>query len=142
MSDMLLMIFLGDIDDIVMQVIPQTQFTPLPDALCLIISDLERWGILASFPEIQLRLCEVYRGMHQPPDDLIHETLAKLMKEGKVFQRGTTGRNLLIRFIMTMTMKLFLFPLKHLHIHIYNDKQWKYGKVKKSWTYISNIMIK
>ena len=35
-------------------------------------------------------------------------------------------------------MKLFLFPLKHSYIHC---KQWKYGKVKKSWSYISHFPI-
>ena len=38
---------------------------------------------------------------------------------------------------ITMTIKLFFISIEtftHSYIH---DKQWKYGKVKKSWTYLS-----
>lgn len=49
-------LFLGDIDDCVVQPTPQTQFTPLPEALCDVIMDLTSQGQSATIENIKLQL--------------------------------------------------------------------------------------
>lgn len=71
-----------------MQVIPQTQFIPLPDALCLIIMDLNNRRIVATLDTIKEKLVEWYREMTMPNDQLIFDTLGALIRERKVFHSG------------------------------------------------------
>ncbi|KAL3877588.1 hypothetical protein ACJMK2_035284 [Sinanodonta woodiana] len=80
---------IGDINGIHMQVIPQTQFIPLPEALCLIIMDLNNRQILATLDVVRERLYQWYQGMHLPSDQLIYDTLGALIRERKVFHTGS-----------------------------------------------------
>ncbi|XP_046549606.1 uncharacterized protein LOC124259517 isoform X2 [Haliotis rubra] len=80
---------IGDVNGIEMQVIPQTQFIPLPDALCLIIMDLNNRRIVATLDTIKEKLVEWYREMTVPNDQLIFDTLGALIRERKVFHSGT-----------------------------------------------------
>ncbi|XP_071106007.1 uncharacterized protein [Haliotis cracherodii] len=80
---------IGDVNGIEMQVIPQTQFIPLPDALCLIIMDLNNRRIVATLDTIKEKLVEWYREMTMPNDQLIFDTLGALIRERKVFHSGT-----------------------------------------------------
>ncbi|ELU02255.1 hypothetical protein CAPTEDRAFT_54960, partial [Capitella teleta] len=89
----------GDVHGIMMEAIPQAHFTPLPEALCQIISDitrsacedvnlLKRLNAGASLDAILDRLQESYRAMQQPSEHIVYETLGNLMKERKIFHTG------------------------------------------------------
>lgn len=56
-----------------MQEVPQTQFIPLPEVLCLIISGLNRLGQPATLSSIIENLQEEYSGMTIPKQVLINE---------------------------------------------------------------------
>ncbi|KAH3863375.1 hypothetical protein DPMN_026360, partial [Dreissena polymorpha] len=77
-----------DVNGIEMQVIPQTQFIPLPEALCLIIMDLNNGQIVATLDTVCERLKHCYQGIHLPSNQLVYETLGQLIRERKVFHTG------------------------------------------------------
>ena len=81
-------LLVGDVNGIQMQVIPQTQFIPLPEALCLIIMDLNNNQIVATLDTVceKLQLC--YQGHHLPGNQLVYDTLGTLIRERKVFHTG------------------------------------------------------
>lgn len=78
----------GDVNGIEMQVIPQTQFIPLPEALCLIIMDLNNSQIVATLDTVYERLKHSYQGIHLPSNQLVYDTLGQLIRERKVFHTG------------------------------------------------------
>lgn len=79
----------GDVGGIQMQVVPQTQFIPLPESLCLIIMDLNNNRIIATLDLIRERLAHCYGpDMQLPNDQLIYDTLGQLIRERKVFHTG------------------------------------------------------
>lgn len=49
-----------------MQEVPQTQFIPLPEVLCLIVSNLNRLGEPATLTKIVSSLTDEYDGMCIP----------------------------------------------------------------------------
>lgn len=79
---------IGDVNGIEMQVIPQTQFIPLPEALCLIIMDLNNSQIVATLDTICERLKVGYQGLHLPSNQHVYDTLGQLIRERKVFHTG------------------------------------------------------
>jgi len=78
----------GDVSGIEMQVIPQTQFIPLPEALCLLIMDLNTSRIVATLETVCDRLRECYQGTQLPGNQLVYDTLGQLIRERKVFHNG------------------------------------------------------
>nr|KAG5710169.1 hypothetical protein BaRGS_006688 [Batillaria attramentaria] len=68
-----------------MQVIPQTQFIPLPDSLCLIITELNNAQQAATLDSIRARLQRWYQNTTLPSHQLIYDTLGQLIRERKVF---------------------------------------------------------
>lgn len=58
--------FAGDIGGIEMQEVPQTQFVPLPEVLCLVISQLNRVGHPATLDTIAEEIAHEYPGMSVP----------------------------------------------------------------------------
>ncbi|KAK7003030.1 storkhead-box protein 1 [Biomphalaria glabrata] len=80
---------IGDVNGIQMQVIPQTQFMPLPDALCSIIMDLNMRRIVATLDVIYEKLSHWYKDMTVPSQQLVFETLGNLIKDRKVFHTGS-----------------------------------------------------
>jgi hypothetical protein len=82
-----------------MEPIPQAHFTPLSEALCQIISDitrsstqetdlLRRLHVGASLDSILDRLQDSYRGLQQPSEHIVYETLGNLMKDRKIYHTG------------------------------------------------------
>lgn len=71
-----------------MQVIPQTQFIPLPEALCLIIMDLNNSQIVATLDTVCERLKTGYQELHLPSNQHVYDTLGQLIRERKVFHTG------------------------------------------------------
>ncbi|XP_052791277.1 storkhead-box protein 1-like isoform X2 [Mya arenaria] len=78
----------SDVQGIEMQVIPQTQFIPLPEALCLLILDLNNSQIVATLDTVTERLRQRYQGMNLPSNQLMYDTLGQLIRERKVFHTG------------------------------------------------------
>ena len=75
-----------------MSVIPQTQFTPLPEVLCLVISQLTRESGTrgaASLEAILQELAHRYHGMQQPSEHLVYQALGSLCSEGNVYHTGS-----------------------------------------------------
>ena len=75
---------------------PQTQFTPLPEALCLIIHELRRSNMAATLGSIESRLREHYRGMQTPHEQVIYEALDSLLQERKIYHTGEFRNFLLV----------------------------------------------
>ncbi|KAK7111741.1 uncharacterized protein [Littorina saxatilis] len=80
---------IGDVNGIEMQVIPQTQFIPLPDSLCLIITELNNASHPATLESIRTRLQRWYSNTNLPSHQLIYDTLGHLIRERKVFHDGS-----------------------------------------------------
>uniref|UniRef100_T1IUP5 Winged helix Storkhead-box1 domain-containing protein n=1 Tax=Strigamia maritima TaxID=126957 RepID=T1IUP5_STRMM len=79
---------LGDVGGLDIQVISQTQFTPLPEALCLVVSELNHLEDTASLQMICAQLHERFNDMIIPNEDIIYSTLGKLIKERKIYHTG------------------------------------------------------
>lgn len=90
-----------------MQVIPQTQFIPLPEALCLIIMDLNNSQIVATLDTVYERLKHSYQGIHLPSNQLVYDTLGQLIRERKVFHTGK----------LFIAAALVTFSSKNMQIH-------------------------
>ena len=73
-----------------MAVVQQAQFTPLPEALCLIIRELNHAHVPATLDNVQERLHERYRGMQRPSEEIVYETLGSLLKERKIYHTGNS----------------------------------------------------
>ena len=80
-------------EDVSMSVIPQTQFTPLPEVLCLVISQLNRAtsSRFASLEAILQELAHLYHGMQQPSEQLVYQALGSLCSEGNVYHTGNAA---------------------------------------------------
>lgn len=78
----------GDVSGIQMQVIPQTQFMPLSDALCSIIMELNLRHVVATLELIWEKLKVWYKEMTPPPQPMVIETLGNLIRDRKVFHSG------------------------------------------------------
>lgn len=74
----------GDVEDCVIQPIPQGQFTPLPEALCWVILDLTSSGQAAVLDNIRDVLHVAFPDMQTPTKEMVYDTLAKLMSDRKV----------------------------------------------------------
>ncbi|XP_061180935.1 uncharacterized protein LOC133189577 [Saccostrea echinata] len=80
---------IGDVDGINMEVIPQTQFVPLSEILCMVILELNNKQVVATLDTIQERLNQCYKGMQIPSPPLIYDTLGTLIRERKIFHTGS-----------------------------------------------------
>lgn len=80
---------IGDVNGIEMQVIPQTQFMPLPDAICNVLLDLNTRGLTATLDVILEKLALWYRHMNVPSQQLVFDSLGQLIKDRKVFHTGS-----------------------------------------------------
>lgn len=70
------------------QVIAQTQFTPLPEALCLVISRMNSAHETASLSVLHCRLTEHFCDMIVPNEDIVYSALGKLIKDRKIYHTG------------------------------------------------------
>ena len=80
--------FSGEVFGMDMQVVSQTQFTPLPDAMCVIISELNSDNIPANLPSIESKLKRLYHGIQPPAQEIVFETLDTLIQQRKIFYTG------------------------------------------------------
>lgn len=87
--------FSGEVNGLSMELLPQTQFTPLPEALCLIVSELtSNNNGMASLDKVLDRLRDTYYGIQQPSEQIVYETLGSLIKERKLYHTGTESQKL------------------------------------------------
>ncbi|GFQ96097.1 storkhead-box protein 1 [Trichonephila clavata] len=70
-------VLLGDLDPVTMSLVAQTQFAPLPEALCKVVYDLTSEGIVASMQVISKRLKSTFPEITVPSDDILYKTLGK-----------------------------------------------------------------
>ncbi|XP_055925690.1 storkhead-box protein 1-like [Argiope bruennichi] len=82
-------VLLGDLDPVTMNLIAQTQFAPLPEALCKVVYDLTSEGIIASMQVISKRLKTTFPELTVPSDDILYKTLGTLIKERKLYHTGS-----------------------------------------------------
>ena len=78
----------GEICGLEQTVIPQTQFSPLPEVLCLMVSELEDRKCSTTFDALLDALKLRYKGMHQPGEQIVYESLGALVQEGKLYHTG------------------------------------------------------
>lgn len=62
-----------------MNLVAQTQFAPLPEALCKVVYDLTSEGFTASMPVISKRLKSAFPEIMLPSDDILYKTLGLLL---------------------------------------------------------------
>ncbi|KRX16128.1 Storkhead-box protein 1 [Trichinella nelsoni] len=78
----------GDVNGIEMHEVPQTQFIPLSDVLCTVISALNRIGQPATIQSIMEALRQQYVGMTIPKEDMIYAAIGGLMAQGRLYCMG------------------------------------------------------
>ena len=84
-----------------MQVIPQTQFTPLPDALCSVIQGLNSRRLPATLDVVLDKLEAWHKDVTPPTQQLIFDTLAALIRDRKVFHTGELSFCLFSKDLLT-----------------------------------------
>ncbi|XP_054706947.1 storkhead-box protein 2-like [Uloborus diversus] len=82
-------VMLGDLDPVTMNLVAQTQFAPLPEALCKVVYDLTSEGITASMSVISKRLKTSFPEIMVPSDDILYKTLGTLIRERKLYHTGS-----------------------------------------------------
>lgn len=83
-----LIVMLGDVDPMDMSAVPQTQFAPLPEALCKVVYDLTSEGDIATLPLISAKLKNTYPEMVVPREDILYQSLGTLIRERKLYHTG------------------------------------------------------
>ncbi|KAK6621096.1 hypothetical protein RUM43_011402 [Polyplax serrata] len=76
----------SDIDDCLVSLINQGQFTPLPEALCWVILELTSSGQHAVLESIRNCLHLSFPDIEKPSSQVVYDTLAKLMSDKKIYQ--------------------------------------------------------
>ena len=80
-----LFVIAGDVEECLVQSLPQSQFTPLPEALCWVVLELTSAGQPASLEAVRAALQRSFPTvMETPSEHTIYDALAKLMQERKV----------------------------------------------------------
>jgi hypothetical protein len=74
----------GDVEDCLVQPLPQGQFTPLPETLCWVILDLTSSGQAAVLERIRSALQVAFPDMQRPSQEVLYDALARLTAERKV----------------------------------------------------------
>ena len=122
------LVFQGEVHGLSMEVLAQTQFTPLPEALCLIISELTtNTGSMASLDNILDHLRSNYYGMQQPSEHIVYETLGSLIRERKLFHTGENGRRGNVPTQLQYTIQCTIRHYWQSHSTICQLLTWKCG---------------
>lgn len=80
---MLLFCLSGDISALDMTVLPQIHFTPLSEALCLVVGQLNSERKVAALPSIKKYLLSNFPDMYVPTAESLHKALGSLIKVRK-----------------------------------------------------------
>ncbi|XP_017777640.1 PREDICTED: dentin sialophosphoprotein isoform X2 [Nicrophorus vespilloides] len=76
---------LEDIEDSVISNVPQTQWTPLPEAICAVVLRLSSQGRPAGIPTIREALIMAFPHVSPPSERVIYDTLVQLTSERKLY---------------------------------------------------------
>ncbi|XP_049793578.1 probable serine/threonine-protein kinase nek3 isoform X2 [Schistocerca nitens] len=76
----------GDVDSCGLSPLVQGQFTPLPEALCWVILELQAAGQPAVPERIRSALCHAFPDMTPPTQENVYDALAALTADRKVYQ--------------------------------------------------------
>ncbi|CAM1331934.1 STOX1 (predicted) [Pycnogonum litorale] len=79
---------LGDVNAMDMTVLPQTQFTPLAESLCMVVGQLNSDRQMAALPSIKKSLHKHFPEMYVPSAEILHKALGTLIKERKLYHTG------------------------------------------------------
>lgn len=76
--------FLGDIEDCVVEDLNQGQFTPLSEALCLVILELTSANQNATIDTVRSALKIFFANIQPPAEHVVYDAMVNLMSEKKV----------------------------------------------------------
>jgi hypothetical protein len=75
---------IGDVDGCAVQPISQSQFTPLPEALCWVIWELNLAERSTGLEDVVRSLSDAFPDLVPPTHKVVYDTLGKLIRERKV----------------------------------------------------------
>ncbi|XP_063612005.1 uncharacterized protein LOC134785574 [Penaeus indicus] len=97
---------LGEVSGCHMTTVPQSQFTPLGDALCWVIHRLRETAGVAEAEAVRASLSAHFPSLVLPDADLVHAALSTLIRQRKVYHNGVT-------YGIVQPLDAFYQPLVH-----------------------------
>nr|SVE73151.1 EOG090X0BW7 [Ceriodaphnia reticulata] len=83
-----IIVLVGDVDGCAVQPISQSQFTPLPEALCWVIWELNLAERSTALDDVTAALGNAFPDLVPPSNKVVYDTLGKLIRDRKIFYNG------------------------------------------------------